>query len=162
MTNQTPDQPVPSVTPTNTVQNWLMISLYLLSLAVSVFYASTLDDLFSDQAAMYNPSPVAALMTPTYYLQALVGMLVYPATIVLAYFDSRELRRRGVASPFHWAFSFISILVYQIGRTIVARRSTGSGAAPMIVTLAVWLGGVVLTVAFVLDFLYQAMPGLRG
>ena len=152
----------PAGTVASTPQIWLMIALYLISVAASVFYTSTLDDLFGDRAAMNNPNPAAALMTPSYYFQLVVGLLVYATTIVLAYFDWKQLTRRGIPRPFHWAFSFISILVYVIGRSIVVRRRTGTGMAPMFAVLAIYVVGVVLTAAWVLDFLNQATPGLSG
>lgn len=42
-------------------------------------------------------------------------------------------------SPFPWAFSFISSIVYVIGRSVVVRRRTGKGISPLWVVIAVYL-----------------------
>lgn len=77
---------------------------------------------------------------------SLLSYVLLAVSIVFAYLDWRELKKRGVARPFHWAFAFIalalSIGVYIIGRTVVLKRETGSGMA----ALWVWIGSVVLSI----------------
>jgi len=79
----------------------------------------------------------------------MVSVLSYAAiaaSIVFAWLDWRELKKRGVARPFHWGFAFfallISIGVYIIGRTVVLRRETGSG----LTALWVWIGSIGLAI----------------
>lgn len=77
-------------------------------------------------------------------LQA-IGLLVYAVCVVIAVFDYLALKARGVVRPFPWAWTFLSAVVYVIGRAVVVRRRTGSGFAPMwvyIVATAVSLTGV--------------------
>jgi len=79
--------------------------------------------------------------------------------IVLAIADTHELKRRGVEKPFHWAFTILGIipiasLVYFIGRTVVAKRRTGRGLAP----LFVWIG--CLVVSFAVPVLIGLVMGL--
>jgi cytochrome bd-type quinol oxidase subunit 2 len=65
-----------------------------------------------------------------------VGIVIYGLFVVAAALDYRALSARGVPRPFHWAWTFLSALVYIIGRTVVARRRTGTGLAPLWVTIA--------------------------
>ena len=55
----------------------------------------------------------------------LLGLVVYGLSVLFAYLDWRELERRGFARPFHWAWTFLSQIVYVIGRTVVVRRRGG-------------------------------------
>ena len=66
---------------------------------------------------------------------AILRFVAYVLVIVLAAVDSQQLARRGVDRPFHWAWAFLG-MVYIIGRTVVVRRRTGRGLAP----LFVWIG----------------------
>ncbi len=95
---------------------------------------------------------VQQLTDPGYLLTSAVGFLTYPAIVVLAYFDWRALTRMGVVKPFHWAWSFLTI-VYIIGRPVVLRRRVHRGLAPLWTFLVVYLLvvviiGVKLAVAF--------------
>ncbi len=72
----------------------------------------------------------------------LLGWLIYGLVVVFAYFDWRALRQRGVPRPFHWAWTFLYSPAYVIGRSVVVRRRTGSGIAPMWVAI----GGIGLAV----------------
>lgn len=78
------------------------------------------------------------LTDPGYLLTSAVGFLLYPAIVVLAYFDWRALTRMGVVKPFHWAWSFLTI-VYIIGRPVVLRRRVHQGLAPLWTFLVVYL-----------------------
>jgi hypothetical protein len=72
----------------------------------------------------------------------LVGVLVYAATVALAWLDWRSLRERGLATPFHWALALLGLLVYIVGRTVLVRRRFHAGAfAP----LAAYIGVVFVT-----------------
>ncbi|MGN6742725.1 MAG: DUF2510 domain-containing protein [Amnibacterium sp.] len=80
---------------------------------------------------------------PGYLLLQGVGFLMYAAIVVLAYVDRRALQRMGVVKPFHWAWSFLT-LVYVIGRAVVLRRRVRRGLAPLWTFLAVYLVGVLV------------------
>ena len=63
-----------------------------------------------------------------------VGIIAWIVSIWLAASDGREQESRGIHRPFHWAFCFIPSYgptIYIIGRSIVARRRTGRGLAPI-------------------------------
>ena len=73
--------------------------------------------------------------------------------VVFAWLDYRELGRRGVPRPFHWAWSFFVVagagtLVTVIGRSVVVRRRTGSGLWP------IWITIIVLVLVFILSFVF--------
>jgi uncharacterized membrane protein len=63
---------------------------------------------------------------------------------VLAYFDRKWLLARGFDRPFHWAFAFIAAPVYTIGRSVVVRRRSGRGIAPMWVSIGLLVLGLIV------------------
>ena len=70
--------------------------------------------------------------SPAFLIGLGFTLLIVAATIVFAYLDWRELKRRSVPAPFHWAFSFLGLIsifaaVYPIGRAVIAKRRTGDG-----------------------------------
>jgi lysylphosphatidylglycerol synthetase-like protein (DUF2156 family) len=76
------------------------------------------------------------VFSPAYLLVLLSGWFIYALSIVFGLLDWRELKQRGVPKPFHWAWGFFVIIVgwpavYVIGRTVVAKRRTGAGMAPL-------------------------------
>jgi hypothetical protein len=73
-----------------------------------------------------------------YVLMQLLGFLVYAATVVVAYFDWRDLGRRGIVRPFHWAWSFLGSGVYVIGRSIIVRRRITGSPASALTPIWVW------------------------
>ena len=77
------------------------------------------------------------------------GLFLWLAGVGVAVLDWRALKARGIDRPFHWAWAILWSLVYVIGRSVVARRRTGTGFAPMWTTIAlqVLLLGIVLSVA---------------
>jgi Protein of unknown function (DUF2510) len=73
---------------------------------------------------------------PSYLIYNLLSFVVTIAFILLPIFDWRALKARGVPQPFSWAFSFFALaisspIVYVIGRSVVVKRRTGKGLAPM-------------------------------
>lgn len=122
--------------------------------------------MFSYSNMMNEMAMTQALFTsPAYLFVALSGWVFYGLSVLFSYFDYRELTRRGVPSPFHWAFAFISSIVYVIGRSVVVRRRTGKGISPMWVTIVTYvLANIIVSVYMVwvvLDFVGR-MPTFRG
>jgi len=65
-------------------------------------------------------------------LQLIVSLVVpYLGSIVLAFFDWKILRERGLA-PAHWAFSVLSGPVYLIARFVQLVRRSGRGFGPLL------------------------------
>ena len=62
----------------------------------------------------------------------------------------RRLRATGFERPFPWPWAFFSlisgvgVLVYVIGRTVLVRRRSGHGVAPLVVAIAIVVIGIVL------------------
>jgi len=84
--------------------------------------------------------------TPVDVADLILRVVGYAIVVVLAAFDHRELTRRGVERPFHWAFAFLGI-VYMIGRTVVVKRRTGRGLAPLFVWIGCWIVSVIVPFA---------------
>jgi hypothetical protein len=142
---------------------WVATLLPLVDLILSVLpfldpnYLDSLTDLTSDATT--------PIFTGWDVLSVVGGLVVSALIIVFSWLDHRSLVQRGVPRPFHWAWSFFSLAgapVYVIGRSVVARRRTGSGIAPMwvaigIVVARIALGIVTAAVAFVA---VMSTPGL--
>ncbi len=135
--------PAPIGTSPYNAQIWWIVGIYAVLSVASIFvvYSAVSD-------------PYLVLTSSTAYLLVqlgfgAVGLLAWAAAIVLAAQDGRELESRGVQRPFHWAFTFIPSYgptIYIIGRSIVVRRRTGSGLAPIWVHLGSYVGAIVLSV----------------
>ena len=154
----------PEGTTPNTPWVWLivlppvLVYIPLLFLPWSVF--ATIDP-FRPMSIIQ--AEFALLLSPAYLVSIGLSALIYALGVVFAYLDVRELTRRGVPKPFHWAFAFISGVVYTIGRAVVAHRRTGSGHAPIWAEVGVFVVGVVITIVIVfqaMGALMSAMPNL--
>ncbi|MCS5717932.1 DUF2510 domain-containing protein [Herbiconiux sp. CPCC 205763] len=118
----------------------LLIPLLLPSLAESL--RSSLADPYSQQ--LYGGYTMSGLVVQG--VVNLLSLVLYAAVVVLAYFDHRWLLRTGYARPFHWAFAFLGF-VYPIGRSVVVRRRSGRGIAPMWVSIAIAALGLIIGIA---------------
>lgn len=132
---------------TNTVWIWLAIVASLLPvLSLFLIDWDSYIRIVTESTATGRPATAELLAWQGQVLG--VSALSYVAAaafIVFSWLDWRELRRRGVPAPFHWAWSFFALLgtgaaVYVIGRTVVLRRRTTT--SPW-VPLWVWIGGTV-------------------
>ena len=150
------------------VQIWLIVGIYILLALASAGWLMTFDASSYMSSTLSDPtglSSYAYLFSPTYIALVVLGFLGWAGTIALAYFDGKVLESRGVPRPFHWAFTFIPSYgptVYIIGRSVVARRRTGSGLAPMWVHIASLVGGFVLAVVATVVMMGSMMSGLPG
>ena len=82
--------------------------------------------------------PFALIGGPMYFVVIGLNWLLTAAVIVFSWLDYRELLRRGVERPFHWAWSFLGV-VYPIGRSVIVRGvAPGRGLAPIWVTIGVY------------------------
>jgi hypothetical protein len=141
---------------------WIFALLPLLQLAEIPLFAAFYSSLF--RAGFQNSSAlITAEYGPNSGYWAIQGIsfLLYGIYVALGLLDYRVLRSRGVPHPFHWAWSFLGGIVYIIGRTVVVRRRTGAGMAPMWVNIVALIIAVVGSVAAVLPALSAAMSSLR-
>lgn len=137
---------------------WIMVFLPVLSV-VSLF---TIDFTGYMQATMTGDvrAMMSTLFSPGYFLTLALGLLAYAGGVLFAYLDWKELLRREVPRPFHWAMAFIPYPVYVIGRSVVIRRRTGKGIAPMWVTIVLYVVIFIASIAWVSVLTLQMMQTL--
>lgn len=136
----------------STAPIWLIVLLPIVSLLFLPFY--DWNGLITEAVAAADPdAPLIAPTTdPAQLLSTVFGWVLYAATVLLAVWDYRVLRSRGVSKPFHWAYAFIPTqLVYVIGRSVVVARRGRPHWAPMwasiAITVASFIVGIVIFVA---------------
>jgi hypothetical protein len=171
----TPGQPFPAGaepkappgTDGNTVWIWLVVFAPLLPVLLLLFvpWGSMFDiDVTASSPSSAVGGTYALFFSPFYWGSAVLGWTIYGLSVFFAYRDVKELRSRGVPQPFHWAWVFISGLVYAVGRSVVVARRTGKGYAPIWVEAGVLLVNIVVMiviVAAVLGGMTEFMESLR-
>jgi len=145
-----PTQTVPAGTPTGNVFIWLIVLLpiVLIVLRSTLDYGQLgveiLDESRRGASGVFGPANGLSVALSG------VSLLLAGVTVLLAYFDVRRLRATGFERPFPWPWAFftlisgVGVLVYVIGRTVVVRRRSGRGLAPLFVAIAIALLGIVL------------------
>ena len=133
--------------------------LPLLSIGSLFLLNSTIDDYIQRVAANpTDPSVSISLYTSPAYLAVTLGSFVlYGVIVLLAALDARELTRRQVPKPFHWAFAFLGGLVYTIGRTVVVKRRTGGGLGPLWGMIAVYVVSFIVSIVWTVIFTQQVI-----
>lgn len=143
---------------TDTVFVWLMALLPLVALPVLLAYQPhfRFEVIGPERVRTVDPRSV---YTAGYFLVQGLGVLLYGAAVLLACFDHRELKRRGVVRPFPWPWAFLSGLVYVIGRYVVVRKvAPGRSMWPLWTYVAVTVLGLVLGVARAVAEFRQMLP----
>ena len=106
----------------------------------------------------------ALFATPGYVAVTALGWITNILFVLFAFLDWRELRRRGVPRPFHWAWSFLVLAsawpVYPIGRAIVARRRTGRGMASLWFTIATIVLAIIITIGLTIYIVQFALTNI--
>ncbi|WP_348789878.1 DUF2510 domain-containing protein [Leifsonia sp. NPDC080035] len=144
-------RPLPDGTPVYTPWIWLVTLLPLVNALVLLTYRpySGYARMFADPAHPVIPDTLSLMGGPVFLVASMLSWIVVAVIVVFAWLDYRELTRRGVERPFHWAWSFLGPIVYSIGRSVVVRKVAGGrGGAPIAVAIAVQV--VVAIAAFVL------------
>jgi hypothetical protein len=157
---------VPDGTPVDTAWIWLIVALPIV--AVIPFFLWDFEGYMRE--AMNDPSVQAGLYRdPAYLVSLLVTWVGYGASVLFAYLDVVALRKLGYTRQFHWAWAFLSIfsyLVYVIGRSVVVKRQSGRGWAPMwvaiAVNVAVIVGVMVWTISIAVNVISTTMPTYPG
>lgn len=91
-----------------------------------------------------------------YIALQLSGFLVWAVGILCAYLDHQRLTRSGVIRPFHWAWCFLSPMVYIIGRTVIVRKvAPDRGLAPIWAMIAVVVVSFIVTGVWMTNFMSQ-------
>ncbi|WP_349865021.1 DUF2510 domain-containing protein [Leifsonia sp. WHRI 6310E] len=136
-------------TPVGTVWIWLVALLPLLTVALLPTIQIHLPAIDLNDATPTIPDPIALIGGPWYFVLMGVSWLSYAAQVVFSWLDHRELTRRGVVRPFHWAWSFLSGIVYVIGRTVIVRSvANRRGMAPM------WGAIAVVALSFIVSIIW--------
>ncbi|MFP7761504.1 hypothetical protein [Marisediminicola sp. LYQ134] len=138
-------RPVPEGTSVSTPYIWaivfapLLVLLPLLLWDVEGYMTEVID------SSMSTTAMPTYLFDPGYLALQGVSLVVWLGSVLLAFFDWRELKRRDVDRPFHWAWTFLGGLVYVIGRSIIVHRRSGTGFAPMWVAILVTVLGTIVS-----------------
>lgn len=121
------------------------------------------------EATLMDPTGLSTFTlfaSPAYVALIALGWIGTGLMIWLAYLDWRELKRRGVPQPFHWAWIFltfvISFAVYTIGRAVVAHRRTGTGLSVMWATIALIVGGIIVGFTYMIIVVQQVFDMLSS
>lgn len=144
----------PAGTSTSTPWIWV-IALVPLASVLPALFIDWRRIMGASLLTSYDPMAQFAMFTdPGYLATLLLGFIVTAVLIVGAYFDHKELTARGVPQPFAWPwmlFVFVAggNLVYVIGRSVVVRRRTGGGLAPLWATIAVHAVSLVVGIVIV-------------
>jgi len=140
----------PEGTSPNTPFIWPLALLPVVAVVINIVSLGLIDQVVDE--AMSD----TAVYSPISLITSVVGWVMIGLTILFGVLDYRALVRAGVPKPFHWAwifFAFVSAPVYMIGRSIIVRRRTGTGLAPMFVNLALIAVNVILgIVSFFIGF----------
>ncbi|RIJ01010.1 hypothetical protein DZF97_15225, partial [Clavibacter nebraskensis] len=148
----TPPPQVPASTAPFTWAIWVLAALPVISLIsiLGLDLRQMMSPMHYDRGSM--APGVGPLLPGVGYLVAnLVAFLVYGANVAVAYFDWRDLGRRGIVRPFHWAWTFLGSGVYVIGRSVIVRRRITGNPSRVLAPLWLWVGitAIVLFVAVV-------------
>ncbi|MGW9631534.1 DUF2510 domain-containing protein [Agromyces sp. NPDC055520] len=130
---------MPAGTPVDTVWIWLIVALPVLAV-LPLFLWDFQGYLEQSMSISASTSPMANALGPytdPWYLVLTFGSWVlYGLAVWFAYLDYAALAKLGYPRRFHWAWTFLSSLVYVIGRSVVVRRQAGRGYLPMAVGIA--------------------------
>lgn len=151
-TGARPQIKAPEGTDWNTPWIWLVLIVPVLPL-LPLFFVDWTAAVAVDPYT-YEPDLQRQLefyTSPAYLASTLGGFVTYGLTVLFAYFDRKALQERQVPAPFHWACSFLSSIVYAIGRSVVVKRRTGRGSAVM------WLAIAEIVLSFVVAFVITGM-----
>jgi len=124
---------------------WVLALLPLTGF-ISLLLSWALGD-FSEEVLL-NEDPF--LVTPGTIAGYVISFIVWIGGAFIALADQRELESRGIVKPFSWAWAFIPILTpltYLIGRTVVVKRQTGRGLAPLLVWIGITVGTWIISFA---------------
>jgi hypothetical protein len=150
---------LPPGTRVDTVWIWLIVAVpWVLASTIFLFDVRTVLD------ALWVDDTDAALGHVAAHLALLLGSSL--ATIALALLfasrDARHLRTAGVVRPFPWGFAAIAGIVYVIGRQVVLRKVTRASAAPLVVSIVLYVLWYTAFGAWAIVTVTNALAGLAA
>ena len=132
-------------TPVYNAYIWTMVALPLVSLIVFMFWNPVLRLLTVGPRQVQTLDP-ASIFTAPYFLLVAISFVIYGVSALLAYLDWDRLRKDGVVRPFHWAWVFLSLPLYVIGRSVIVHEvAPRRGLAPVWAMIGVIVLSAVLT-----------------
>lgn len=145
---------------------WVMVFLPLMTYTALFLWNPDLRFLSSTGYVSGQIDPLS-LYTPSYFVFLGISWVVYGLSVFFAYRDWVWLGRQGVVRRFHWAFAFLSALVYVIGRTVMVRRvAAPRGMAPIWALIGVILIGLIVgiswSVTLMSEIINQVRPAIGG
>jgi hypothetical protein len=148
-------------TSATTVWFWLTVG----SFAISIAYWIVTQIYFQSQIASNESQGSPASTDTLFNVSILLGLVSVAAFIVFPILDWLALRKRGVPKPFNWAWSLFAILlsspiVYVIGRTVVTKRRTGRGLAPLWVFIALQVITFIIAIVVLVTISIAILDGL--
>jgi len=159
----------PEGTPPNNIFIWIFSALLILPIIAFATWDFGGMMTRSLDATMQNPSdPYASLAMytdPGYLIILAVSFIYWAGGVLLAFLDYRALKAVGVPRPFHWAWTFLSSLVYIIGRTVIVKRRTGGGLGPLWVYIGLYVLYIIVTVVKMvtaMNEVFATIPGYVG
>lgn len=172
---QSVEQRAPEGTNVQTPWIWLNVLLPLLGI-IPLFFVDTTSLLRDVIANPTDPTlaveaQFAFMFQPAILAAYGLSFLIMALTIVFALLDWRELKRRGVPAPFHWAFAFLALagfgIVYPIGRSVVVKRRTGQSDRVLLAAILTLVLTFVVAIVWMIIFFNQMfaaigdLPGMR-
>jgi hypothetical protein len=145
-----PELKAPAGTDWNTPWIWLIVVLPVLPSLLLLFvpWGSMFDiDVTATNPYVGMSNSFALFLSPFYWGAIVLSYVGYGLCVFFAFRDAKELAARGVPKPFHWAFAFISGIVYTIGRSVVVHRRTGNGHQPIWAEVAVFVVSIGIVIA---------------
>lgn len=140
----------PEGTVTNTVWIWLIVALPLLPLLglLTIPWGSLFDFASVDptDSSQILAAELGIFLSPGYIGAIVGGGVVYGLNAFFAYRDWRFLQKAGVPKPFHFAWVFLSSIIYAIGRAVVVKRRTGHGSAVLWAAIASIVLMIIITI----------------
>lgn len=139
----------PPVHPGTLVYRWTIWAIALLPSAVVLlellWYPTFRYRTLVSGGRLVRVLDLGSVFTPTYFLVIGASWVVYGLCVWFAYLDRRDLARRGVVRPFHWAWAFLSPTVYLVGRSVIVFKvARPKGLAPVWVHIVALVLGVIL------------------
>jgi hypothetical protein len=163
-----PERPkLATTTPIYNAWIWLIVVLPFLSILILPFWnpLSGLSIVQSSDGQFRAFAEPGFFASPFYFILIAVSFLANVLVVVFAYLDHRDLVRKGVERPFHWAWSFFTFLssgflVYVIGRSVIVRKvAPGRGLAPIWLAIALYAVSIVIAIIWA-SALFSSLAGL--
>ncbi|WP_420178711.1 DUF2510 domain-containing protein [Paenarthrobacter sp. TA1.8] len=155
--------PRPELRPETPVYNPFIWAITLMPL-VSILFLLTWQPEFkmiTTRQGVTTMDPFS-MYTPAYFLLMGSSFLFYGLSVFFAFLDRQRLLKSGVVRPFHWAWAFLSALVYVIGRSVIVNKvAPKRGLWPVWATIAVFVISMVITGIWMSNFM-QSMYSQLG